>query len=726
MVLSLRLLYPWRHALLAGILLAPLGLRAQSSTCMLVPVALGQRVQAAPLVVEARVASQQTEQTAGGGHISTRSQLEVFKVFKGQLPAGALRVRTAGGTLGLQREESTGTLHLTAGQQGVFFLVADPEAPGEWQAYAGPQGFIAYDLADLSAGDPFVHYPTIGADVQRQVAALAGAAYQEVQANPALAQATQRRAQVLKARQSGTLGTLATPVISGFSPAALIAGASTATTSSLLTINGSGFGNAQGAGYVQFRNANSPGPDSNPTYLQPLPSDYVAWSDNQIQVRVPSYSTTGTPAGTGFVRVVDATGVIATSANVLTVTYALSNLASQASSTAPILPYRPNLISPDGSGGYTLRYAPSFRAVPAAQVAFETALQSWQCRTAMNRTIGAATDIDVAARDNVNVVRFVTAASTGTNVLPAGVLGVTTSYFGGCQYSDGSIEWVVAETDYSYALASSPYPGYTWNFTPNAPAFTEFDFQSVALHEQGHGEQLTHIIDPTAVMNYSISNGQAKRTLSASADIAGGNDVISYSAGYPWCGLPPFVASTSGCALPVELTAFSARYQPGQGTQLSWATASELHSLAFIVESQDDPAAPWQDVARVAAAGSSPTPRQYAHLDARPLAGTRYYRLRQLDQDGTTAYSPVVSVAAEATALAAYPNPAAGTVQLVGPATSAAQVRLFDATGRCVRQAALPLGQGSLALSLAGVPAGLYVVEWRGGPTPLRTRLVVN
>lgn len=649
----------------------------------------------------------QQAELAADGHIVTRSQLIVYKVFKGQLPAGPLSVLTAGGTLGLRREETTGTLQLAAGQQGIFFLEADPAAPGEWRAYAGPQGFIAYNLAALTAAEPFGHYASIAADLYPALTRGVGAGYRTRQPNAALAAAP-----ALKTRLAATQQLAATAVINGFSPATTTAGTSTSTTTpaTTLILNGSGFNAVQGSGFVEFRNANDPGTPAAPNYIKPLAGDYVSWSDTQIRVRVPSDNNAGGTAGTGLVRVTNSDGSLATSSTSLTVSYAVANTVYNTAS------YRNRLFDTDGNGGYTLQCSSvSFPA--AAQAPFAAALLAWRCSTGLNRTLGAATTVDAASgTDGVNVVRF------GT--LPAGVLGVTASSYAACSDAGGAFYWRLTGTDYTFSAAANWYYG----ADPAGIGSNQYDFQSVALHELGHGAQLGHIIAPGAVMHYAIGNGQLQRTLSADNDLAGARDIISFStATADPCGSAPFTTSISGCALPVVLTAFAARYQPGQGTQLSWATASEQRSLAFIVESQDDPAEPWQAVARVAAAGSSPTPRQYAHLDARPLAGTRYYRLRQVDQDGTAAYSPVVSVAAEATALAAYPNPATGTVQLVGPApTAAAQVRLLDATGRCVRQAALPLGQGRLALSLAGVPAGLYVVEWTGGPPPLRTRLVVN
>lgn len=705
-------------AFLLCCLAVPQLLRAQG--CLLVPVPLAQRTAQAALVVEARVASQQPERAANG-RIVTRHVLEVYKIFRGPLPAGPLSVLTPGGFLGEQGEVVSGSPALQAGQQGIFFLEADPNLPGERRAYAGPQGFIEYNLATLTASEPFGRYASIGGALYGALAAQTGASYREIAPNASLTAAARRLTQRTAA---GPLATTA-PTISSFSPSAVTAGTSTgidASVAGVLTISGAGFGATQGAGYVQFANADNGGS----SYTQPLASDYLSWSDTQIKVRVPSYSTTGNAAGTGNFQVFENGGTSATSPSALTVTYNVLNVGYN--NTGGVQTYRVHLVNTDGNGGYTLHYSPSFSSAPGAsaadaQAAYETALQTWHCATSMNRTIGATTTIDVAAADNLNVVRFATA-----NELPTGVLGVTNSYYGGCGASSTSItNWQLTETDYTYAPV--PYPGYTWNFTTNAPTGTQLDFQSVVLHELGHGEQLGHIISPAGVMNWSISNGQVKRTLDANTDIAAAQNIINYGTSATAtgrCNQPAFVASS--CPLPVVLTAFTARYQPGQGTRLSWATASEAGSLAFVVEGQDDLAAgTWQEVARVAAAGSSPTPRQYASLDARPLAGTRYYRLRQLDLNGRVAYSPVAAVTAAA-ALAAYPNPAASLVHLSGPLApgAAAQVHLLDATGRRVATAAGPAGQAAFNLPLAGVPAGLYVVEWDGGAGRGYLRLVIG
>jgi len=692
---------------------APQAGRAQSA-CLLAPVALAQRSQQAALVVEARVASQQV--VSLGGHLVTRNTLEVYKVFRGRLPGSPLQVLTQGGTLGLQREVVSGALALAVGQQGIFFLEADPGQPGELRAYAGPQGFIAYDLASLTASEPFGRYASIAGGLYGAVAAGTGAAYRVVAPNARLQAATEQ----LQRRAATRELAVTAPTISDFSPKTVTAGTSSATTTSadgVLTIVGAGFGATQGTGYVQFRNAD----DGGQSYTRPLASDYLSWSDTQIRVRVPSEGQTGSPAGTGAFQVADNSGVLATSASALTVTYALSNITSGG------LSYRVRLISPDGSGGYTLQYASSFPA--EARAPFERALRAWRAQAGVNRTISTTpAPADATQSDKVNVLRFDAS-------LPAGVLGVTNAYYSGCGPSGGPLNWQAVETDYTYApvpvAANGSTPAYTWNFATTAPTRQQYDFESVALHELGHGTQLAHIISATGVMNFAIANGATRRALDADADLAAARNMGSFSTSATSterCGRAAYQEAAAEAPLPVQLVAFGASYQPSQGTLLSWATASETNSAAFVVESQDVAAGPWLAVARVAAAGSSATPRQYQARDARPLAGTRYYRLQQLDRDGTAAYSPVVSVAALATGLAAYPNPATGTVHLTGPLApgATAQVRLLDATGRCVASLAGPAGQATFELPLAGVPAGLYLVEWHGGASPARTRLVVQ
>jgi len=77
--------------------------------------------------------------------------------------------------------------------------------------------------------------------------------------------------------------------------------------------------------------------------------------------------------------------------------------------------------------------------------------------------------------------------------------------------------------------------GASWNYGPGATVGANYDFESVMLHELGHGHQLGHVIEPgTDVMHYAIPNATDKRTLTAN-NIAGGNTVMANSTAANTC-----------------------------------------------------------------------------------------------------------------------------------------------------------------------------------------------
>lgn len=171
--------------------------------------------------------------------------------------------------------------------------------------------------------------------------------------------------------------------------------------------------------------------------------------------------------------------------------------------------------------------------------------------------------------------------------------------------------------------------------------------------------------------------------------------------------------------LPVTLTDFTAQAQP-PGVALTWHTASELHSDYFAAERSADGKS-FAEMGRVAAAGTSSQAHSYAFYDPLPLGGTGYYRLRQVDLDGSFTYSPVRVVAGQPAAQESlvFPNPApaGSTLQVRGMGE---QVQVLNTVGQIVAvgQAA---ATGTLVLP-AGLPSGLYIVH----SGPQATRLLVK
>jgi len=178
---------------------------------------------------------------------------------------------------------------------------------------------------------------------------------------------------------------------------------------------------------------------------------------------------------------------------------------------------------------------------------------------------------------------------------------------------------------------------------------------------------------------------------------------------------------TGTVPLPVQLLSFTAARQ-GTAVRTAWATASEKNSAHFVVQRSAD-GRTFSDVQQVAAQGNSLTRHDYAALDAQPLPGLSYYRLRQVDLDGTVAYSPVATVrfgdalAAPAPTLVAYPNPSAGQhfqVLATNLATTGGTVQVFDNVGRLVLTQVAAVGTAEVTIQPARpLASGLYLVTWQ-------------
>ncbi len=94
--------------------------------------------------------------------------------------------------------------------------------------------------------------------------------------------------------------------------------------------------------------------------------------------------------------------------------------------------------------------------------------------------------------------------------------------------------------------------------------------------------------------------------------------------------------------LPVELTSFEANMMDDK-VSVEWTTASEVNSDYFQVERSADGRS-FQTIAKVSSNGNSAELQSYQTLDKDPFAGINYYRLTQVDFDGTEEKSNIVSV----------------------------------------------------------------------------------
>ena len=141
--------------------------------------------------------------------------------------------------------------------------------------------------------------------------------------------------------------------------------------------------------------------------------------------------------------------------------------------------------------------------------------------------------------------------------------------------------------------------------------------------------------------------------------------------------------------LPEELVSFNAQ-KVNHTSELKWTTASEKNSDYFAVERSND-GVHFNEIGNVKSAGNSTTFINYLFTDNTPVNGKNYYRLKQVDFDGTATYSSVKMINASAVSqVTFYPNPANSNsgITITTPENLSGHytIRIFDLTGRVVAE----------------------------------------
>jgi len=168
------------------------------------------------------------------------------------------------------------------------------------------------------------------------------------------------------------------------------------------------------------------------------------------------------------------------------------------------------------------------------------------------------------------------------------------------------------------------------------------------------------------------------------------------------------VAVPASAFLPVTFASFTAAAR-GPNVQLDWRTSIELNNAYFDVQHRGE-RGDFQTVGRVAGTGTSQQPQDYAFLHRNPLAGTNYYRLLQVDTDGSSSYSPVVTVIQlqGGAGLQIYPNPAQDRLELRSSAAQPLAYELRSTDGRLLRQGSVR--GGAAEVDLQALTSGLYLL----------------
>ncbi|MGB2868590.1 MAG: T9SS type A sorting domain-containing protein [Bacteroidota bacterium] len=205
--------------------------------------------------------------------------------------------------------------------------------------------------------------------------------------------------------------------------------------------------------------------------------------------------------------------------------------------------------------------------------------------------------------------------------------------------------------------------------------------------------------------------------------IVGGDYDDSYQ-GAAW------IYATPNSPLAVELTSFSATSHR-LDVELHWKTATETGNSGFEVDRMTVDNTPWtivkwKPVGFIKGFGTNASSREYLYSDKQLIAGRYAYRIRQVNQDGTSKYSTVVEVDVGSAPMIFslnqnYPNPfnPTTTIEFTLPEDGKTELKVYDILGREVATLAdgeMKAGHiQQVMFNASRMPGGVYFLQLQFG-----------
>lgn len=268
-------------------------------------------------------------------------------------------------------------------------------------------------------------------------------------------------------------------------------------------------------------------------------------------------------------------------------------------------------------------------------------------------------------------------------------------------------------------------------------------FKTAGLDITGARLQFNSLGSANVVVENDVKVGGATSSISFGGDsvveiggdfiVSGGSVTIGPDADVFVCGDPDVLVENQveGCLLPVDYVYITSVYSKVSNTNLlTWATAKEWENSGFEIERSIGTATEFEKIGEVSGMGWKESITEYKFVDALlPLTGGNiYYRLKQIDFDGSFELSKVVSIRVPGVQFTqgvwrAYPNPTDGSqfrISLLDPAqynqekitfriihpTSISNEILVDSENEM---------NEALSKMVGNIPKGIFVVELRWG-----------
>ena len=167
-----------------------------------------------------------------------------------------------------------------------------------------------------------------------------------------------------------------------------------------------------------------------------------------------------------------------------------------------------------------------------------------------------------------------------------------------------------------------------------------------------------------------------------------------------------FDIAINGASLPVKLIEFKAEAQ-GAYNQIYWSTESEVNNSGFELQKSRN-ARDWQTIEFMAGKGTTSEVQEYYYQDFNPLEGFNYYRLMQIDYNGATEYSDVITVDFQKykEEIRVSPNPVSNYLSIQGLSDYGQNYSIYNTSSQLIKIGQLSEGR----VDLSNLQTGLYLL----------------
>jgi hypothetical protein len=186
------------------------------------------------------------------------------------------------------------------------------------------------------------------------------------------------------------------------------------------------------------------------------------------------------------------------------------------------------------------------------------------------------------------------------------------------------------------------------------------------------------------------------------------------------------IFSIGNSVLPVELLYFKGEAAQHE-IRLSWTTASEINNHYFLLE-RSSTSEYWNEIARMKGSGTSNLRNTYFYTDNNIDASVVYYRLSQIDFDGTTEIIGNIAVRTSEnpnSEILVMPNPASSSepIEIFLLPVSNGKINILTSDGKIVYQETFNSEQDKIQIQ--NLKPGLYFIVFDTSEKNLTTKLVV-